>query len=222
MNTLLFQHCYVEGWRCSLWPTAVPSTEPAFFLNQFWWLWCCCPNRWLQSRFLSQPQTCGRYATCWCRLRRPYQRTIASLRSARSVHNEESLNVAFPVQSAVHVDSQVSVLLNRRHHSVWIIPAPPLKIHNHLFCLVCVHVSDMRWLFPEYDSSLDSASCPSPAAFGQRVLRTVHLESSSKNCPSPGELFHFAFAQESSSGRYFFVSWRKEGEQSAADKGDDV
>ena len=40
------------------------------------------------------------------------------------------------------------------------------------------------------------------AAFRQRrsknaVLRTVHLEFSSKNCPSPGELFHFAFAHES-------------------------
>ena len=29
------------------------------------------------------------------------------------------------------------------------------------------------------------------------VLRTVHLEFHSMNCPSPGELFHFAFAHES-------------------------
>jgi len=29
------------------------------------------------------------------------------------------------------------------------------------------------------------------------VLRTVLLEFSSKNCPSPGELFHFAFAHKS-------------------------
>ena len=40
------------------------------------------------------------------------------------------------------------------------------------------------------------------AAFGQErsknaVLRTVHLEFSYRNCPSPGELFHFVFAHES-------------------------
>ena len=36
------------------------------------------------------------------------------------------------------------------------------------------------------------------AAFGQRrFYSTVHLEFHYKNCPSPGELFHFAFAHES-------------------------
>jgi len=52
------------------------------------------------------------------------------------------LGVAFPDQSAVQVDSQVSVFLNHFRlftygGGVWLTPSPP-KIHSHLFCFVCV------------------------------------------------------------------------------------
>ena len=63
---------------------------------------------------------------------------------------------------------------------------------------------DIIWFSPDWLPIIyvthideDSQSSRSWGAFGQTVLRTVLLEFSDKNCPSPGEPFHFAFAHKS-------------------------
>jgi len=52
----------------------------------------------------------------------------------------DSLNVAFPVQSAVQVNTQLSVFLNQLFtldgDSISLLVL--LKIHNHIFCFACV------------------------------------------------------------------------------------
>ena len=52
----------------------------------------------------------------------------------------DSLNVAFPVQSAVQVNTQLSVFLNQLFtldgDSISLLVL--LKIHNHILCFACV------------------------------------------------------------------------------------
>jgi len=135
---------------------AAPSTEPAFFIS--------CPNGWLQSKFALSTTDFKNYATFWCR----HWRTVVPFLV-------DSPCVAFPVQSAVQVNSQESVFLNQLHLFTYRM----VVVFGWFFVQF---VFKMRRLFPHQatkwsTSSLYSASCPSLIHLIYRVFLEMYWKS---------------------------------------------